>query len=161
MGVNELSALIWRERELLELLLFKLEEEQLLLTAGKSRWLPHATREVEQVMGRLTSAGLARTVEVAHVASEWGVRDDATLRDLVAGAPVGPWSDILAAHFQAMTELVSQIGAVRDLNEQFLRAASRSTQETLATLDHDAGTYGASGATSGAATRARLFDQNA
>ena len=36
MGANELSALLWRERELLELLSFKLEEEQLLLTAGKS-----------------------------------------------------------------------------------------------------------------------------
>lgn len=31
MGANELSALLWRERELLELLVFKLEEEQLLL----------------------------------------------------------------------------------------------------------------------------------
>ena len=56
MGVNELSAVLWRERELLELLTFKLEEEQLLLTAGKSRWIEHATREVEQVLERLRSA---------------------------------------------------------------------------------------------------------
>ena len=45
MSANDLSNLLWRERELLELLVFKLEEEQLLLTAGKSRWLPQATRE--------------------------------------------------------------------------------------------------------------------
>ena len=64
MGAHELSALLWRERELLELLVFKLEEEQLLLiTAGKARWLQFATREVEQVMERVREAGLARTVE--------------------------------------------------------------------------------------------------
>ena len=59
MGAHELSAMLWHERELLELLVFKLEEEQLLLTAGKSRWLQHATREVEQVLERLRDAGLA------------------------------------------------------------------------------------------------------
>ena len=37
MSANDLSNLLWRERELLELLVFKLEEEQLLLTAGKAK----------------------------------------------------------------------------------------------------------------------------
>ena len=46
MSVNDLSAVLWRERELLELLTFKLEEEQLLLAAGRSRWISHASREV-------------------------------------------------------------------------------------------------------------------
>ena len=50
MGANDLSTFLWHERELLELLIFKLEEEQLLLTAGKTKWLQHATREVEQVV---------------------------------------------------------------------------------------------------------------
>src|SRR4051812_39244560 len=44
MALTEVSNVLWRERELLEMLLFKLEEEQLLLTAGRTRWLPHATR---------------------------------------------------------------------------------------------------------------------
>jgi hypothetical protein len=67
-GANELSALLWRERELLELLIFKLEEEQLLLMSGKSRWLQHATREVEQVLNLVREAGLGRSVEVAALA---------------------------------------------------------------------------------------------
>ena len=94
MAANELSALLWKERELLELLLFKLEEEQLLLIAGKSRWISHATREVEQVIERMRAVGLARTVEVAALAEEWGIGPDATLRELVAAAPDGIWSDI-------------------------------------------------------------------
>src|SRR5213080_171662 len=35
MGLAELSSILWRERDMLELLLFKLEEEQLVLAAGR------------------------------------------------------------------------------------------------------------------------------
>ena len=37
MGLAELSSILWRERDMLELLLFKLEEEQLVLAAGRTR----------------------------------------------------------------------------------------------------------------------------
>ena len=140
MGANELSALLWHERELLDLLLFKLEEEQLLLAAGKSRWIQHATREVEQVMERIRSAGLARSVEVAAVALEWQTDENASLRDIVAAAPPGAWFDIFEAHLTAMTVVTDEIKQVRDLNEQLLRQASRSTQETLADIRSDTGT---------------------
>ncbi|AMM19694.1 flagellar biosynthesis protein FlgN [Frondihabitans sp. PAMC 28766] len=159
MGVNELSAVLWRERELLELLTFKLEEEQLLLTAGKSRWIEHATREVEQVLDRLRTAGLERTVEVAVVAEEWGTEPETPLRELVAHAPDGPWADIFTSHLRAMTELTVQIKHLRDENEQFLRAAARSTQETLATATSDPAIYDASGTgRSAGATGSHFFD---
>ena len=45
MGAHELSALLWRERELLDVLQFTLEVEQLLLTAGNTRWLNGASAE--------------------------------------------------------------------------------------------------------------------
>jgi transposase len=152
--------LLWRERELLELMIFKLEEEHLLLTAGKSRWLEHATREVEQVMGRLRDAGLSRTVAVAALATEWDSSEDATLRELVAHAPAGPWAEILASHLQAMTELTGQIKELRDINEQFLRAAARSTQETLARIDIDARIYDARGASDSSLVGAQLVDKS-
>lgn len=158
MGANELSALLWRERELLEMLLFKLEEEQLLLTSGRSRWIQHATREVEQVMERLRSAGLARSVEVAELAKQWGTAEDATLRDIAALAPDGPWSDIFASHLRALTEVTDEIRAVRTSNELFLRQAMRSTQETLATASSDSGTYDSAGSTGATTADARLFD---
>jgi flagellar biosynthesis/type III secretory pathway chaperone len=158
-SANDVSALLWRERELLELLLFKLEEEQLLLTAGKSRWLSHATREVEQVMDRLRAAGLTRTLEVATLAEEWGAGENSTLRELAAIAPDGPWRDIFTGHLRAMTEITGQIKELRDINERFLRAAVRSTQETLAALTPDAGTYDSEGLAGGTQAAARLFDQ--
>src|SRR5690606_27782999 len=127
-SANELSAALWRERELLDVVTFKLEEEQLLLAAGKARWLQYATREAEQVVDKLRTASLARTVEVAKVAEEWGVDENITLRDLVAHAPEGPWADLFAAHLSALTELTTHITELRDLNEQYLRNAIRSSQ---------------------------------
>ncbi|MFJ3035004.1 flagellar protein FlgN [Curtobacterium pusillum] len=158
MSVNELSAVLWRERELLELLTFKLEEEQLLLAAGRSRWVSHASREVEQVLERLRSTGLERAASSAEVAEEWGVATDAPLREVVAAAPSGPWGEILAAHLTAMVELTTQIGSLRDENDRFLRAAAQATEETLAGSVTGAATYDASGASGAGSDGARLFE---
>jgi hypothetical protein len=160
MGATELSAMLWRERELLELLTFKLEEEQLLLMSGKTRWLQHATREVEQVLERVREAGLGRSVEVAALAKEWGTDENAALRELIAHAPAGPWAEIFTSHLTAMSSLAAQIKELRDSNEQFLRQAARSTQETLAGLDSEPNTYDARGESDLATAGARLFDQS-
>ena len=157
MGAQEVSTVLWRERELLELLLFKLEEEQLLLTAGKSKWLQHATREVEQVMERLRRSGLERSVEVAALAKEWGVRDDASLRELAEAPAAGPWREVFEAHLTAMTRLTEEIAALRDANTSFLRAAMRSTQETLASVDAGPSGYDRLGPTQQQGNRAALF----
>lgn len=160
MGAENLSSLLWLERDLLDLLTFKLEEEQLLLTAGKSKWLQHASLEVEQVVTRLREAGLARVVATSAVALEWGVAEDATLSQLAAAAPA-PWGDLLRAHLEAMTAQTVQIKNLRDENESYLRAAARSAQETISTLLPETGTYDAHGTASYAAASAggHLFDK--
>ncbi|WP_213814910.1 flagellar protein FlgN [Glaciihabitans sp. dw_435] len=161
MGMHELSALLWKERELLEVLLFKLEVEQLLLTAGKTRWLERATKETEQVTARLRDLGLARTVEVAAVAAELGVSEDATLREVVAASPEGVWSEILQSHLRGLGGLVGRIQEVRDQNVVLLRSANRATQETLANVATSGGTYDANGVSSTGAVpdQARLLDK--
>ncbi|RAX16971.1 flagellar protein FlgN [Pseudarthrobacter sp. AG30] len=158
MAIHELSALLWRERELLDLLTFKLEEEQLLLTAGKSRWLPHGTREVEQVLERLSKAGLARALEASAVAADWGLSEDSSLAELASAAPDEAWAGILTAHLTAMQRQTAAIQELRDSNEQFLRAAVRSTQETAANLQPAAGTYDSQGR-AGQTEASHLFDQ--
>lgn len=158
MGANELSVLLWKERELLELLQFKLEEEQLLLISGKSRWIAMATREVESVLAKVHAAGLARSVEASTVAAAWGLNDDAPLADIAAKAPQGPWTDIFAAHLTALRDITAEIARLREANEQYLRAAYRSTQETLATLGDEQPGYDRSGAGSGARTGAHIID---
>ena len=160
MGTHELSASLWRERELLELLVFKLTEEQLLLTSGKARWLQYATQEVEQVMNKLRTAGLARSIEVSSLAEDWGVDENSTLRELTMGSTDDTWRDILTAHLVAMTELTREIQELRDLNVQYLRTAIRSTQEALAQDGSASGTYDAKGVTENSLATARMFDLN-
>ena len=141
MGSNELSMQLWRERELLELLLFKLEEEQLLLAAGRSRWIQFASREIEQVIERLRVAGMARVIEAESVAEEWGAPEQSTLRDLIERAPEGPWREVFSEHLRALTQLTAEIAQLRDANEQQLRVALRATLETIASLGIDTGAY--------------------
>ncbi len=72
MSWEDLSTLLWKERELLELLLFKIEEEQLVLASGRTRWLAHATREVEVVLAEIREQELHRAVTVDALAAAIG-----------------------------------------------------------------------------------------
>lgn len=140
MGANELSMQLWQERELLELLLFKLEEQRLLLEAGGTRWIHLATREIEQVLEQLRVSGLGRDVEVASVAREWGVPEATTLGQLIEAAPAA-WRDVFADHRVAMTTHMAEIAQVKDSNEVYLRAAAKAVDETLAGLAAATGEY--------------------
>ncbi len=62
--MEDLSLILWRERELLDTLLYKLEIEQLVLAGGRSRWLPSAAREVETVLDAIRETELLRAVAV-------------------------------------------------------------------------------------------------
>jgi flagellar biosynthesis/type III secretory pathway chaperone len=157
MAYNRLSEVLWHERNLLELLLFKLEEEQLLLTSGKTRWLAHATREVETVLSQIRDAELGRAVEAATVSAELGLPEGVSLADLADHAPE-PWSDLLRAHREAFASLTTQISQLADGNRELLAMSHRATQETLASL-HDVHTYDGSGQSAATEPAARLVDR--
>lgn len=160
MGTNELSVLLWKERELLELLQFKLEEQHLLLVAGKSRWIDLATREIESVLEKVHTAGLVRAMEASGVAAAWGIADDSSLAEIIDSAPEGPWKEIFTAHLGALRSTSTEIASLRDANDQYLRAAYRSTQETLATLGEDSSLYGPQGSSSTQHVGAHIIDTN-
>ncbi|GAA1156393.1 flagellar export chaperone FlgN [Nesterenkonia sandarakina] len=135
MSANALSTRLWRERELLDLLQFKLEEQQLLLLSGKSQWIDHATREIESVVDKLQGASLSRAVESAHLASSLGLAGDVTLTQLAAAVEDPAWREVLEQHLRALRDSASTITALRDTNSSYLRAAQRAAQESLAALD--------------------------
>ena len=122
--------------------------------------MPHGIKEVEQVLEHLSKASLARTIEAAVVAETWGLPTNASLGELAAAAPEGAWSEILTAHLTALTRQTTLIKELRDSNEQYLRTAVRSTQESLADLRPTAaaGTYDAHGKT-GESVASRIFDK--
>lgn len=159
MSFQALNSVLWSERQLFELLLFKLEEEQLLLAAGKSRWLPHSTREVENVLEQIKDMDLARSMESDAVATELGLPDNSPLSAIAETAPE-PWNDLFASHRAAFVGLTAEIEALVSTNRELLTTSQKATQETLLNLQRDNSTYNESGTTTNGEAQPRLLDQS-
>ncbi|WP_432535521.1 flagellar export chaperone FlgN [Kineococcus arenarius] len=161
MGLAEVSGILWKERELLELLLFKLEEEQLVLASGRTRWLAHATREVEFVMDQIRSTEVLRAAEVDAVASELGLEPGPSLGALAGAAP-DPWGELLRGHRDAFLTMTTEIQNLADANRDLLRSGARAVREALLGLDPGLDTYTAQGKNVAASTggsRAHFVDE--
>ena len=122
MSAGDLSAALWQERRQLELLLFRLETQRLHVQAGTVEWLNFMAAEAETVLDRLRFEALARSVESAAVAAEWGLPAQTTLVELISAAPAGPWAEILRDHLEALRGLLARLGRVSRANEEALRA---------------------------------------
>lgn len=157
MGVAEVSNVLWREREQLELLLFKLEEERLVLTSGSTRWVAHATREVQLVLEQVRETELLRAVQVDSYADDLGLPPSPSLADL-ATATTGPWGPLLTAHRDALVELTTEIARTAQTNREVLAVAQRATRETLLSLTGTLETYAPDGRTTSQA-RSHLVDR--
>jgi hypothetical protein len=158
MSLVELSSILWRERDMLELLLFKLEEEQLVLASGRTRWLAHATREVEMVLEQIRLTEVLRAAEVAVVGTDLGVGADPSLSQLAEAAPA-PWSELFHQHRRAFLELTAEINALAEANQELLTAGQRAVRETMMIVSDSAQTYGRRGESLTAAPRTRLLDE--
>ena len=128
-GPHELSVLLWKERELLELLLYRVVTMSLLEREKQVRWLKQARTEMDAVTQRLRALRLERAVMIAQLSEDWGtIREDATLLELIAGAPQGPFADIFDSHLVALRglcgELQEQLG-----DEPVLRELARFVDE--------------------------------
>jgi hypothetical protein len=159
MGLAEVSDILWRERELLDVLLFKLEEEQLLLASGRVRWLARATREVEIVLEQIRLTELTRSIEVDAVASSLGLQPNPSLSALADAAPV-TWSHLLHAHRTAFLTLTHEITALAEANRDFVSSAYQAARETmLAFGGAQVDGYTSTGQRSGSLRQRRLLDE--
>lgn len=100
MSLRDLSDVLWRERQLLDLLLYKLETERL-FTDQSQQWMSQATREVRSVAELLRLVDLERATLSVQTAVSLGCRNEAVLAELSEAAPE-PWSGILARHRDAL-----------------------------------------------------------
>ena len=158
MSLNEFSGVLWRERQLLDLLLFKLEEEQLILTSGRTQWLGHATREVEAVLAQIREAELGRAIEADEACREVGVEPGSSLLTIAVHAPA-PWRDVLAQHHEAFVELTEQINALAEGNRELLATSHRAAQETLLSITESVQTYDPRGVAAAAGGAATMLDK--
>lgn len=134
MSIEDVSNVLWRERELLELLLFKLEEEQLLIATGRTKWLPHATREVEVIIDQIRSAETVRATKVDALAGQLGLAPEPSLKQLIDAVPA-EWKEVFTNHRQEFHTLTHQIHEVAKNNRDSLSASQQAVEETLDSLD--------------------------
>jgi flagellar biosynthesis/type III secretory pathway chaperone len=158
MSTEELSAILWRERDLLETLLFKLEVEQLILTSGRTHWLALAAREVAFVLEEIRDAELLRSVAVDTLAAELGLQPNASLNE-IAQASEEPWRDIWLDHREAFIGVTLQITEMSQSNRVLLTAGYQAAQATLLSMTEKASTYEADGSV-GSSPRVGLVDRS-
>lgn len=132
-GFAEVSDILWRERELLDVLAFKLDQERLLLADGSVRWLARATHEIDLVIEQLRLVELTRAVEVDALAQDLGLPPSPTLAELAAAAP-SPWCELFEAHREAFVTLTKQIRDGAESNQQALDAAWQAASGALCLL---------------------------
>jgi hypothetical protein len=130
MGLTDVASILWREREALELLLFKLEEQQLVLAAGRTRWLERATREIEIVLDQIRRTEVLRAAEVDAAAGDLGLPAAPSLLALADAAPPA-WDTLLREHRTAFLALTTKIIAVAEANRELLTAGQRLAREEV------------------------------
>lgn len=132
MGLPEVSSILWKERRLLELLAFKLQEEQLVVTAGLARWLPLAIREVELVLDELRQIEGPRVGALEALATELGLPSGRSLGEMAAAAPA-PWAGLLEQHHQAFAVASQEIETLEQAHHDLL--GDREAEATAAWFD--------------------------
>ena len=132
MGLPEVSTILWRERNLLDLLLFKLEEERLVMSAGLDRWLPRATREVELVLAELQHIEGPRAGALDGLAAELGLEPGRSLDEVAAAAPP-PWDGLLEQHRQAFLSTAREIRPLERVHRDLLGV--REVEAAMAWLE--------------------------
>lgn len=144
MSMEDLSSVLWRERELLDALLYKLEVEQLVLAGGRTHWLATAAREIEDVLEQIRGIELLRSIELDDIAAELGLEPNPSLHE-IADRCEDPWRSIWLDHRAAFTTVATAITKLSESNRDLLTAGYQAAQATLLSLSEGAGTYGADG----------------
>lgn len=134
--MEKLSQILWRERDLLELLLYRLEVEQLVLASARTTWLMRAAREVEQTLETLRETEVLRAVAADEAASMVGLAPNPSLSALAEASPE-PWRTILLDHREAFAAVTRQITDMADANRDLITSGYHSARETLLALGDD------------------------
>src|SRR5690242_18604315 len=125
-----LTDMLWREREVLEDLLFRLTAQQMVLRSGESRWVARADAQVRAAVEGLQDFEVLRAAEVDLLVRHYGLPADVSLRELADTAPE-PWLTVLHDHREALRTLTFEIDAVAGDNRRLLQAGERATREAL------------------------------
>jgi len=159
--LGDLSRMLWEQRELIELLEYRLEVQQLLTIAGRADRLPLAIADLEALMERIRMSEDVRLGVVAECAVLLGLGVRSSLRDLSGVAPE-PWNFVLQDHQTALLQLVASTEELAATNRELAAkgiADSRRAFEHIGDVPVTA--YGRHGSRPGLALPPTLVDRDA
>jgi hypothetical protein len=129
--LSQLNEVLWTERRLLDLLLFRLVSAKLVLAADEKRFAPMALGEVERAIEKIRVAELQRSLLVGRLSLAWDVpRDQLTLDYLAVWAPE-PARTLFEDHRDACLTLTSEIEAVARDNQRLAAAGLGEVRELM------------------------------
>src|SRR5919202_2574001 len=139
MSLPDLAAVLGRQLDLLDRLVYRLVCEHLLLAAGRTRFLALATAEVEGLLAELRVLEMQRSEAAERVAAEVGM-DAGTGLDRLAGAVQPPWTGVLLEHREALLALVGELAALAETNRSLMAAGLRAVEAAIAGMGASSGT---------------------
>src|SRR3954467_10998404 len=105
---TSLSSTLWRLREVLDQLLYRVFVTQLVLRSDEPKWLANASPELDGALQELRPIEGLRAVEIVAIADQLGRPADMALAQLARSAP-SPWDTILLEHRDALRSLTADM----------------------------------------------------
>ncbi|HXW33958.1 MAG TPA: flagellar protein FlgN [Acidimicrobiales bacterium] len=160
MGLDDLSVCLWEQRAALEHLAFRLEEELLVLAAGRHRWLSRTLSEVNEAYAALDASEQRRAEAAKALAAELGLPPHATLSNL-ADATGAEEGETLRRHRTTLRQLLETVQELTERASELLARNLSATADALAMLGIPPTSGYRPGGAEPLASRARLIDARA
>jgi hypothetical protein len=130
---EDLSHQLWTMRELLEQLVFKLEVQGLLLAAGRARWMPYVTAEIEAIIEAIGEVEVARSSASSRLARQHSQSSTSSLAELIDHVD-DTWASLLAQHRLHLLSLQSEIEEISHSNHDIAHRGLTQSREIIASL---------------------------
>lgn len=131
MPCEALSRALWQQRQHAELVIFKVEEAQLLCRNKQTRWLPYATQEIEAVLDEARTDELARDMAANATVKDLELEENASLQEIIE-ASKEPWKTVLTQHRIALQSIVEEISSkAKSLEKSLNRVRTRTHEDPI------------------------------
>jgi hypothetical protein len=159
--LSELSHALWRQRDQITRLIYRLEVQQLVLASGRNQWIALSTEEVDDAIEEVRRHERSRIALVEDLAPLLGTAPDASLRDLI-GAVDTPWDMVLTEHHTEFLRLATEAEDAAKSNRDLLHHGLTDVRDLLESFGSSPETpYGRSTSATAAPDAAVLVDREA
>jgi hypothetical protein len=139
MSLPDLAAVLWRQREVIEQLAYKLECEQLLMASGRTARLGQSISEVEGIAEKLQLLEMQRAEAADRAAAELGLPPGSGLAE-IAGSVQPPWTEVLLEHRTALLTLTAELKGLADSTRTLAEGGMAALDTALASIGGQSGT---------------------